>query len=53
MNIIEVLRVKGIRVVMDDFGFGYVGLFVLVDFLFDKIKLDWVIVCNIYEYGFR
>lgn len=53
MHAIEILRAKGIRVAMDDFGSGYAGLSVLADFLPDKIKLDRAIACNIHEHGPR
>lgn len=40
------------RVVIDDFGVGYVGLLLFVDFILDKIKLDRKIMIGIYESGY-
>ena len=46
-------RATGIKVAIDDFGAGYAGLNMLVDFLPDIIKLDINLIRNIQSHGPR
>ncbi len=46
-------RGTGIKVAIDDFGAGYAGLNMLVDFLPDIIKLDIKLIHNIQSHGPR
>lgn len=46
-------RATGIKVAIDDFGAGYAGLNLLVDFLPDIIKLDINLIRNIHNHGSR
>lgn len=50
---INMLREHGIKVAIDDFGAGYSGLNLLVNFQPDMIKLDKELVKNIYSHGPR
>jgi diguanylate cyclase (GGDEF)-like protein len=40
LRVLQMLRDLGIRVALDDFGTGYASLSSLLDFRFDKIKID-------------
>lgn len=50
-SIIANLRQQGVTVAIDDFGAGYAGLNLLVDFQPDLIKLDMHLIRDIHRHG--
>jgi EAL domain-containing protein (putative c-di-GMP-specific phosphodiesterase class I) len=46
-KIVDDLRAHGIRISLDDFGTGQSSLGRLMDFSFDKVKIDRAFVCRI------
>ena len=53
VRLINSYRAQGIKVAIDDFGAGYSGLNLLVNFQPDQVKLDMHLVRNIESHGPR
>lgn len=47
LNVLQMLKNLGVRIVMDDFGTGYSSLNYLQSFAFDKVKIDRSFISNI------
>lgn len=46
-QVLDALRVKGVKIALDDFGSGYSSIGYLAKFEFDKVKIDRSLVLNL------